>query len=94
MRSLLIPCLKALSDTELTPIGLCSDLTQMSEISTVWMRTGEFASYLGVHRITLGKMLRQGLLLEGIHRCKTNSLAPRGEFLWNKVTVSRTLRCP
>ena len=94
MRSLLIPCLKALSDTELTSIGLCSDLTQMSEISIVWMRTGELACYLGVHRITLGKMLRQGLLLEAIHRCKTNSLAPWGEILWNQVTVSMTLRCP
>ncbi len=55
------------------------------------MRTGELSSYLGVHRNTLGNMLRQGLLRDGIHRRKINPLAPRGEFLWNQEAVLMTL---
>ena len=55
------------------------------------MRTRELASYLGVHRNTLGNMLRQGLLLEGIHRRKINPMSPRGEFLWNQEAVLMTL---
>lgn len=53
----------------------------MSDAPITWMRTRELASYLGVHRNTLGNMLRAGLLLEGIHRHKINPLSPRGEFL-------------
>ncbi len=63
----------------------------MSDIPTTWMRTRELASYLGVHRNTLGNMLRQGLLQEGIHRCKINPISPRGEFLWNQEAVLMTL---
>ena len=63
----------------------------MSDIPVTWMRTRELASYLGVHRNTLGNMLRQGLLQDGIHRCKINPLAPRGEFLWNQEAVLMTL---
>ena len=55
------------------------------------MRTRELASYLGVHRNTLGNMLRKGLLLEGIHRRKINPMSPRGEFLWNQEAVLMTL---
>ena len=63
----------------------------MSNSPTTWMRTRELASYLGVHRNTLGNMLRQGLLLEGIHRRKINPMSPRGEFLWNQEAVLMTL---
>ena len=63
----------------------------MSDIPATWMRTRELASYLGVHRNTLGNMLRQGLLQVGIHLCKINPLAPRGEFLWNEEVVLMTL---
>ena len=63
----------------------------MSDSPTTWMRTRELASYLGVHRNTLGNMLRQGLLLEGIHRRKINPMSPRGEFLWNQEAVLMTL---
>ena len=63
----------------------------MSDIPAAWMRTRELASYLGVHRNTLGNMLRQGLLQVGIHLCKINPLAPRGEFLWNEEVVLMTL---
>ena len=41
------------------------------------------AAHLGIHRNTLGNMLRSGLLIDGVHRRKINPLAPRGEFLWN-----------
>ena len=63
----------------------------MSDIPTTWIRTRELASYLGVHRNTLGNMLRQGLLSEGVHRRKINPLAPLGEFLWNQEAVLMTL---
>ena len=63
----------------------------MSDIPAAWMHTRELASYLGVHRNTLGNMLRQGLLRDGIHRRKINPLAPRGEFLWNQEAVLMTL---
>ena len=65
----------------------------MSDIPAAWMRTRELASYLGVHRNTLGNILRQGLLQVGIHLCKINPLAPRGEFLWNQEVVLMTLGC-
>lgn len=55
------------------------------------MRTRELASYLGVHRNTLGNMLRAGLLMDGRHRRKINPLTPRGEFLWNQEAVLMTL---
>ena len=55
------------------------------------MRTRELASYLGVHRNTLGNMLRAGLLRDGRHRRKINPVSPRGEFLWNQEAVLMTL---
>ena len=63
----------------------------MSKVRITWMRTREMSSYLGVHRNTLGNMLRHGVLKEGIHRRKINPLAPRGEFLWNQEAVLKTL---
>lgn len=63
----------------------------MSKVRITWMRTREMSSYLGVHRNTLGNMLRHGVLKEGIHRRKINPLAPRGEFLWNQEAVLMTL---
>ena len=63
----------------------------MHDAPITWMRTRELASYLGVHRNTLGNMLRQGLLREGVHRRKINPRAPRGEFLWNQEAVLMTL---
>ena len=63
----------------------------MSDIPAAWMRTRELASYLADHRNTLGNMFRQGLLQVGIHLCKINPLAPRGEFLWNEEVVLMTL---
>ena len=63
----------------------------MQDAPVTWLRTRELASCLGVHRNTLGNMLRQGLLQEGIHRRKINPLAPRGEFLWNLEAVLMTL---
>jgi len=63
----------------------------MSDAPITWMRTNELALYLGVHRNTLGNMLRQGLLKDGVHRRKINPLAPRGEFLWNQEAVLMTL---
>jgi len=55
------------------------------------MRTRELTSCLGVHRNTLGNMLRAGLLRDGLHRRKINPLSPRGEFLWNQEAVLMTL---
>ena len=55
------------------------------------MRTNELASYLGLHRNTLGNMVRSGLLRDGEHRKKINPLAPRGEFVWNRDAVLKTL---
>ena len=63
----------------------------MSNEPITWLRTRELAACLGVHRNTLGNMLRAGLLLDGIHRRKINPLAPRGEFLWNQEAVLMTL---
>ena len=63
----------------------------MSIAPITWMRTREMASYLGVHRNTLGNMLRAGLLRDGRHRRKVNPLSPRGEFLWNQEAVLMTL---
>lgn len=63
----------------------------MSKVRITWLRTREMSSYLGVHRNTLGNMLRHGVLKEGIHRRKINPLAPRGEFLWNQEAVLMTL---
>ena len=63
----------------------------MTDVPVTWMRTRELASYLGLHRNTLGNMLRQGLLQDGTHRRKINPLAPRGEFLWNQEAVLMTL---
>ena len=51
----------------------------------------QLASCLGVHRNTIGNMLRQGVLQDGVHRRKINPLAPRGEFLWNQEAVLITL---
>ena len=63
----------------------------MSDARINWMRTRELASYLGVHRNTLGNMLRDGLLREGYHGRKINPLSPRGEYLWNQDAVLLTL---
>ena len=63
----------------------------MSDATITWMRTRELASHLGVHRKTLGNMLRAGLLRGGPHRRKINPLSPRGEFLWNQEAVLMTL---
>ena len=63
----------------------------MNETPVTWLRTREMSSCLGVHRNTLGNMLRSGLLLDGIHRRKINPLSPRGEFLWNQEAVLKTL---
>ena len=63
----------------------------MQDAPITWLRTRELASCLGVHRNTLGNMLRQGLLQDGIHRRKINPLSPRGEFLWNQEAVLMTL---
>jgi len=63
----------------------------MHDAPITWMRTKELALFLGVHRNTLGNMLRQGLLKDGVHRRKINPLAPRGEFLWNQEAVLMTL---
>ena len=56
-----------------------------------WLRTRELAEYLGLHRNTLGNMIRQGLLIDGKHRRKINPLSPRGEFLWDVEVVLMTL---
>ena len=70
----------------------CSSwVIHMTDVPITWMRTRELAAYLGVHRNTLGNMLRAGLLREGVHRRKINPLAPRGEFLWNQEAVLMTL---
>ena len=63
----------------------------MIDQATKWLRTRELAEYLGIHRHTLGNMMRSGLLLEGKHRRKINPLSPRGEFLWNLDAVLMTL---
>ncbi|MCB4388617.1 hypothetical protein SynPROS71_01184 [Synechococcus sp. PROS-7-1] len=63
----------------------------MSNTPITWMRTRELTSCLGVHRNTLGNMLRAGLLRDGLHRRKINPLSPRGEFLWNQEAVLMTL---
>ena len=63
----------------------------MIDQATKWLRTRELAEYLGIHRNTLGNMIRSGLLLEGKHRRKINPLSPRGEFLWNLDAVLMTL---
>ena len=59
----------------------------MTHASVTWLRTRDTADQLGVHRNTLGNMLRSGLLVDGVHRRKINPLAPRGEFLWNRDSV-------
>ena len=59
--------------------------------SKKWLRTRELAEYLGLHRNTLGNMIRSGLLIDGKHRRKINPLFPRGEFLWNLDAVLMTL---
>lgn len=69
--------------------GSC--LILVFEAPITWMRTRELSSALGVHRNTLGNMLRQGLFREGVHRRKINPLAPRGEFLWNYEAVLMSL---
>tara|TARA_Y100000589_G_C26938743_1_gene541423 strand:+ start:405 stop:605 length:201 start_codon:yes stop_codon:yes gene_type:complete len=56
-----------------------------------WLRTRELAEYLGLHRNTLGNMIRSGLLIDGKHRRKINPLSPRGEFLWDLDAVLITL---
>ena len=63
----------------------------MIDQATKWLRTRELAEYLGIHRNTLGNMMRSGLLLEGKHRRKINPISPRGEFLWNLDAVLMTL---
>lgn len=63
----------------------------MSDARITWMRTRELTAHLGIHRNTLGNMLRAGLLVEGIHRRKINPLSPRGELLWNQEAVLMTL---
>ena len=74
------------------PLLKClSWVIHMSNEPITWLRTRELAACLGVHRNTLGNMLRAGLLLDGIHRRKINPLAPRGEFLWNQEAVLMTL---
>lgn len=59
----------------------------MTRTSVTWLRTRDMADQLGVHRNTLGNMMRSGLLVDGVHRRKINPLAPRGEFLWNRDSV-------
>ena len=74
------------------PLLECSSwVIHMPDVPITWMRTRELAAYLGIHRNTLGNMLRSGLLREGVHRRKINPLAPRGEFLWNQEAVLITL---
>ena len=55
----------------------------MSYSSVNWLRTREMAAQLGIHRNTLGSMLRSGLHIDGVRHRKINPLAPWGEFLWN-----------
>lgn len=59
----------------------------------IWLRTRELADYLGLHRNTLGNMVRADLLRDGVHRRKINQMAPRGEFLWNRDAVLMALGC-
>ena len=59
----------------------------MSFGSVTWLRTSEMAAQLGIHRNTLGSMLRSGLHIDGVRHRKINPLAPRGEFLWNRDSV-------
>jgi hypothetical protein len=56
-----------------------------------WVRTRELALCLGVHRNTLGNLVRHGVLRDGLHRRKINPLSPRGEYLWNQEAVQMTL---
>lgn len=63
----------------------------MSDKPITWIRTSELAFSLGIHRNTLGNMVRSGLLRDGVHRRKINPLAPRGEFVWNYESVLMTL---
>ncbi|MEB3254707.1 MAG: helix-turn-helix domain-containing protein [Synechococcus sp.] len=56
------------------------------------MRTRELAEFLGIHRNTLGRMVRDGVLKDGCHRCKINPLSPRGEHIWNRDAVLAALR--
>ena len=63
----------------------------MDEYPTTWMRTRDLAAYLGIHRNTLGRMVKSGLLRDGVHRKKINSESPRGSFLWNLEAVRMTL---
>ena len=46
---------------------------------------------LGIHRNTLGSMIRSGKLKDGMHRTRINPASPRGEFVWNVYAVLRAL---
>ena len=61
-------------------------------VSKSWMRTRELADYLGIHRNTLGRMVRDGVLKDGRHRCKINPISPRGEYLWDRDAVLMALK--
>ena len=52
-----------------------------------WLRTRDLASYLGVHRNTLGRLVQNGVLRDGRHRRKINPLSPRGDFVWDRDAV-------
>ena len=52
-----------------------------------WLRTRDLAPYLGVHRNTLGRLVRSGVLRDGRHRRKINPLSPRGDFVWDRDAV-------
>ena len=69
------------------PLSLYRDFIHMADKTITWMRTRDLASCLGIHRNTLGNMLRAGLLRDGFHRRKINPLSPRGEFVWNQEAI-------
>ena len=63
----------------------------LSDHNVRWVRTTELAAILGVHRNTLGRMIRSGHLRDGRHRTRINPASPRGEFVWNVDAVLQAL---
>jgi len=66
-------------------------MDSMDHFPARWVRKRELSAILGVHRNTLGRMIRSGLLKDGRHRTRINPASPRGEFVWNVDAVLQTL---
>ena len=50
-----------------------------------WVPTKEMADELGINRVTLQRLRRDGFLKEKQHWVKVNPLAPRSNHLWHRT---------